>query len=60
MSSLLRQFGIVMWKNFKLKQRHWVVTLFEMLVSPALFILLVILRAQVVYDAASTPARTFG
>ena len=58
-SSLVRKFAIVMWKNGKLKLRHWVVTLFEILVPSLLFVLLVFMRAQIVYDPGTKPPTTF-
>ena len=49
-----------MWKNGKLKLRHWVLTLFEVLVPTVLFIILVVLRAQVKeYDVQTNPPITF-
>ena len=57
--SLLRKFGIVMWKNGKLKLRHWLLTLFEILVPSVLFMILVVLRAQVRYDPEAAPPTVF-
>ncbi|XP_069681460.1 phospholipid-transporting ATPase ABCA3-like [Periplaneta americana] len=42
---LLRKFVLVMWKNFLLRKRHWIVTTFEILIPLALFILAAVIRS---------------
>jgi hypothetical protein len=43
---LLRKFGLVMWKNFILRKRHWIVTSFEIVIPVVLFILAAVIQSQ--------------
>jgi hypothetical protein len=41
---LLRRLGLVMWKNLLLRKKHWIVTLFEIVIPLVLFIVAVAVR----------------
>ncbi len=41
---LLRKFFILQWKNYLLKRRHWVFTLFEIIIPTLLFVSIVAIR----------------
>jgi ATP-binding cassette subfamily A (ABC1) protein 3 len=49
---LLRKFGLVVWKNLLLRKRHWIVTLFEIVIPVALFILAAVTQSQLKTSAA--------
>jgi len=46
-------FLLLMWKNFLLRKRHWLLTLFEIILPTLLFFLLVLVR--VLPDSALLP-----
>jgi len=43
---LLRNFGLVVWKNLLLRKRHWIVTSFEIVIPVVLFILAAVTQSQ--------------
>ena len=46
MPQIITKFGILNWKNLLLKWRHWVQTLFEILVPTVLFMAIVAIRSE--------------
>lgn len=51
--SLLNQFLLVMWKNLLLRKRHWLLTIFEIIIPVLLFTIL--LSVRVLPDSAFVP-----
>ena len=41
---ILSKFLVLTWKNFLLKRKHWLMTIFEILIPVVLFAILAILR----------------
>ena len=59
---ILSKFLVLSWKNLLLKKRHWFMTILEVVLPIVLFILLAVLRQQIMqssYTALFISTRTF-
>lgn len=46
-SNIIRKFRLIIWKNFIIRQRHWVLTCLEIIIPVLLFILLAYIRGNI-------------
>lgn len=47
MSNFLLKFKLVLWKNYIIRKRHWLLTIFEILMSVLIFLLLAYVKTSV-------------
>nr|CAD7432558.1 unnamed protein product [Timema monikensis] len=47
MSAILRKFSLVLWKNFVIRKRHWLLTLFEIAIPIILFAIMALIKSNV-------------
>lgn len=43
----LKKFCLVLWKNFVIRKRHWILTLLEIVIPVLLFIVVVLIRSEI-------------
>ena len=43
----LKKFCLVLWKNFVIRKRHWILTLLEIVIPVLLFIVVVLIRSDI-------------
>jgi hypothetical protein len=43
----LKKFCIVLWKNYVIRKRHWILTLLEIVIPVLLFIIVVLIRSEI-------------
>lgn len=43
---LLRKLYLLLWKNFVIRKRHWILTLIEVVIPVVLFILIALMRSE--------------
>ena len=47
---ILSKFLVLLWKNLLLKRRHWLMTVLEICVPVLLFIVLAVIRGEIVVE----------
>jgi ATP-binding cassette subfamily A (ABC1) protein 3 len=43
----LKKFCVVLWKNYVIRKRHWILTLLEIVIPVLLFIVVVLIRLEI-------------